>query len=201
MSSFSVRILRLIRGWRVFRLSFDFKILYQLDLEGLRALLHASPVFHEPYLVDRKLLLHTCLESTLGSVTIDACAAFRTGSVEFANERTVQTVTEFIQFYQHRRSLTNISVQTEKFTKQEIVEIVTFYFSIIKPLAQICTNWAIGKLALETKSKQDGEPLSKPEETRLLRALYRFQLCCNLFGVNHETSRGVGYDTLTFKTS
>ena len=35
------------------------QILYQLDLEGLRALLHSSPVFHEHYLVNRKLLLHS----------------------------------------------------------------------------------------------------------------------------------------------
>ena len=81
-----------------------------------------------------------------------------------------------------------------QFTEQEIIDIVIFYFSVVKPLARICTNWAIGNLALETNSKQDDEPFSKTEETRLLRALYRFQLCCNLFGVNHETSKGIGYN-------
>lgn len=45
-------------------------------------------------------------------------------------------------------------------------------------------------LSEETKGSLDNEPLSEVEETRLLRALYRFQLCCNLFGVGRLRASG-----------
>jgi len=62
------------------------------------------------------------------------------------------------------------------------VRIVAFHSSIIKPLARHYTGWALANLADETDDLQSHEPFSRTEETRLLRALYRFQLCCNLFG-------------------
>lgn len=45
-----------------------------LDLPRLKALVHASPTFHQQYLIDRKYLLCKSLEETLGSVTVDAYA-------------------------------------------------------------------------------------------------------------------------------
>ncbi|RMZ38332.1 hypothetical protein AFCA_000036 [Aspergillus flavus] len=72
----------------------------------------------------------------------------------------------------------------------ELVDVAAFYFSIVKPLAQYYTSWTLGNLAIETDKPRSDEPLSKMEETRLIRALYRFQLCCNLFGVGlHKSSQ------------
>ncbi|KOC14192.1 hypothetical protein AFLA70_307g001690 [Aspergillus flavus AF70] len=59
----------------------------------------------------------------------------------------------------------------------ELVDVAAFYFSIVKPLAQYYTRWTLGNLAIETDKPRSDEPLSKMEETRLIRALYRFQLC------------------------
>jgi hypothetical protein len=59
---------------------------------------------------------------------------------------------------------------------------VVFLSSIIKPLARHYTGWALSNLANETEGSQSHELLSGTEEMRLMRALYRFQLCCNLFG-------------------
>ncbi|XRM40256.1 hypothetical protein ABZX51_003576 [Aspergillus tubingensis] len=62
---------------------------------------------------------------------------------------------------------------------------VTFYLSVLKPFAQHYSVWALGNLAQEpeaTHTKID-EDLSESEEHRIIRALYRFQLCCNVFGV------------------
>ncbi|KNG81022.1 hypothetical protein ANOM_010876 [Aspergillus nomiae NRRL 13137] len=46
------------------------------------------------------------------------------------------------------------------------------------------TSWALDDLAAETKDPQSSELLSKIEEECPIRALYRFQLCCNLSGVD-----------------
>jgi hypothetical protein len=166
------------------------QILSHLELGGLSALVHASPVFHEDYLQTRKLLLSECLEVTLPSAIIDACSAYQTGSVEFAKTRTEQTVTQFLTSYQNRRCRINYSIVTENFTEDDVLGIVTFYFSIIKPLVRCYTSWAMANLAHETKDVQSNEPLSRTEEMRLLRSLYRFQLCCNLFGKgSHEPLR------------
>ncbi|GLB07709.1 hypothetical protein AtubIFM57258_003070 [Aspergillus tubingensis] len=62
---------------------------------------------------------------------------------------------------------------------------VTFYLSVLKPFAQHYSAWALGNLAQEpeaTHTKID-EALSESEEHRIIRALYRFQLCSNVFGV------------------
>jgi hypothetical protein len=54
------------------------QLLSILELEELRALVHASPVFHQQYLLDRRSLLCKSLETTLRSVTVDASSVCRT---------------------------------------------------------------------------------------------------------------------------
>lgn len=56
----------------------------------------------------------------------------------------------------------------------------TFHFSIIKSLVSYYSSRE--QLNCLTKSPS---PLSNTEETRIVHALYRFQLYCNLFGVGH----------------
>jgi hypothetical protein len=67
----------------------------------------------------------------------------------------------------------------------------TFYFAVIEPLTRNYVDWALTNLSEETKDSRDNEPLSIAEKTRLLRALYRFQLCCNLFGMGRLRDSGV----------
>lgn len=43
-----------------------------LEYDDLRAFVHASPVFHEQYLLDRRTILCKCLERALGSATVNA---------------------------------------------------------------------------------------------------------------------------------
>ncbi|ODM19351.1 hypothetical protein SI65_05969 [Aspergillus cristatus] len=109
-------------------------LLFTLEYEELKALVHASPVYHQQYLLDRHSVLSNCLQMVLGSNTIDA---------------------------------------------------------FIKPLAWHYTEWALDNIAKETKeeTKETGDeqahkPLSRTEEAGIVRALYRFQLHCNLFGVS-----------------
>jgi hypothetical protein len=115
---------------------------------------------------------------TLRSVSVDASVVYRTSSAGFSDTRTSEKVTQFLKAYQDRRSLT----QYLSLTEGEAVGIAAFHSSIIKPLIRHNTSWALDNLANETKNSRSHQPLSRTEETRLLCALYRFELCCNLFG-------------------
>ncbi|RDL30361.1 uncharacterized protein BP5553_10239 [Venustampulla echinocandica] len=162
------------------------QLLSVLGLEELSALVHASSTFHQQYLLDRKSLLCKCLATTLRSATVDACAVYRSSLASFLDARTGETVTQFLKSYQNRRSSTQYSILNEGLTEDEVVGMIAFHSSIIKALARHYTDWALINLATETKDSQSHGLLSRTEETRLLRALYRFQLCCNLFGTGRH---------------
>ena len=60
---------------------------------------------------------------------------------------------------------------------------VRFHWFVAAPLARQYTHWALSNLRSECAVELDvSEALSDTEETRLMRSLYRFQLCCTLFG-------------------
>ncbi|KAJ9202201.1 hypothetical protein DTO164E3_3130 [Paecilomyces variotii] len=163
-------------------------LLSMLELDGLRALVSTSPIYYHQYLLDRRHLLCRCLEVTLRSVTVDACAVYQSSSIEFSDARTSESVSQFLKSYQDRRSGSQYSIISAKLTVDDVVRIVAFHSSIIKPLARHYTAWALDNLSKEVGDPQNHESLSITEETRLMRALYRFQLCCNLFGVGRYRS-------------
>lgn len=61
---------------------------------------------------------------------------------------------------------------------------------MVKPLVKQYACWSLSNLSNEPEATKGLEetPLSRTEESRLIRSLYRFQLCCNLFGktAHHE---------------
>ncbi|PLB50665.1 hypothetical protein P170DRAFT_406006 [Aspergillus steynii IBT 23096] len=165
-------------------------LLSTLMLEELRALVHASPVYHQQYIVDRKRILSQCFDTTLRSITVDAYAVYQSGLPEFARQRSREKVMQCLETYQSRRSLSGDVDSRKYFSLDEATGIVSFHFRIILPLSQFYVSWAFDDIAKQTETPQNSELLSRAEETRLLRALYRFQLCCNLFGVgSHEPPR------------
>ncbi|KAL2809184.1 hypothetical protein BJX63DRAFT_424024 [Aspergillus granulosus] len=149
------------------------QILLAADFDGLNALVHASPVFHQQYLLDRRCILYESLKSTLGIVFVDAYTVYQSGQVDFLRTRSTESVTRILEAYKERRSSTTqaCSLSTA---------------SIISPLARRYTTWTLDNLSKESGTQVSYEPLSKPEETRVTRALYRLQLFSNLFGENHE---------------
>ncbi len=157
------------------------EILSALDYQSLRALTRASPTFHQQYRLDRRFLLCGCLQRTLGAATFDACAAYRSDTDCFSEERTLESITEFLTSYQGRRPTATYSILDEALAEDEAVAMVVFHFTVIEPLVKRFTNWALDHLADETGGSPHRKPLSSTEEARVLRAMYRFQLCCNVF--------------------
>lgn len=74
---------------------------------------------------------------------------------------------------------------------EDATSIAAFHFSIVNPLAKYYVTWALDHLSQETDfSINPNLNLSETEERRLFRALYRFQLFCNLFGAGRYLSPG-----------
>jgi len=120
----------------------------------------------------------------LKSALVDACAAYRSGLPGFLARRTIEHVTEFMGSYQDQRSFQNDVMVT--LTETDITFIVRFYFGIIKPASKRFMSWAMLNLEKATDEVLSHDPPSEVEEARALRALYRFQLCCHLFGRSYQ---------------
>jgi hypothetical protein len=174
-------------------------ILYVLGFEELRASIHASPIFHQQYLLDRRPLLLKSLETMLGNVTVDACAVYQSSWAAYEDLCTEDEVAHFLESYQNRRCSTQRPNVSATLTEDQTVSILAFHLSVVKPLVWRYTGWTVANLTEKTEDPQGHKPLSRMEETRLLRAFYRFQLCCNLFGKGrHRTLQGhrLDFDSL-----
>ncbi|KAG6028378.1 hypothetical protein E4U41_000689 [Claviceps citrina] len=157
-------------------------ILSRIGIVDLRHLVSASPILHQRYLHDRRYLLCKCLEVTLGRVAVDAHAVHLASPYDFFYARDEKTVSAFIDSYHERRSSALQRSFSEILTEDEAVSMVQFYLTVMKPLAELYVGWALANLAAEAKTPEDSHVLSRTEEIRLLRGLYRFELCCKLFG-------------------
>ncbi|KAF5982008.1 hypothetical protein FBULB1_4510 [Fusarium bulbicola] len=147
------------------------------SLSDLSALVHASPIFHEQYRLDRAFWLWHCLQLEMGNVYIDAYIADQCNAREFRFKRTREKILLLIEDYKSHRSLS-----TDIFTKHpdedEILSIVTFHSSVIRPLIHHYVSWTRSNMAPLSSPKE----ISKTEERRIMRGLYRFQIFSNLFG-------------------
>jgi hypothetical protein len=161
-------------------------ILYVSGFEELRTLIHASPVFHQQYLLDRRSLLLKFLETMMGNATVDACAAYQTGWADDEDLCTEDEVAHFLESYQIGRFSTQQPNVNTTLTEDQSACIIAFHLSVVKPLVRHYTGWTLANLTDTTEDPKSHKPLSKMEEKRLLRAFYRFQLCCNLFGKGRQ---------------
>ncbi|KAI9775098.1 MAG: hypothetical protein M1839_001450 [Geoglossum umbratile] len=158
------------------------QILAELELDQLNALVHSSSVFYRDYRCNRRFILTNCLQVTLCSVSVDAYAIARSSQAESKEMWFPPTVARFLQSYQDQRVSVHKSHFTKYLTENQAIRMAAFHSSIVMPLAYRYVDWAMINFPEKLKMCQDCGPLSKAEETRVLHALYQFQLCCNLFG-------------------
>ncbi len=161
-------------------------ILDVLDYKTLRALAHASPTFHQQFRLDQRPLLCGCLQREPGAAAVDASAAYRSSPERFSDERTRESITKFLKAEWDRRASATHSISYAELTENEVVTMAAFHFTVIEPLLERFTVWALGRLTIETGGSPHHKPLSTTEKTRVVRAMYRFQLCCNLFHDRRE---------------
>lgn len=152
-----------------------------LHLPQLKVLVRASPTFHQQYLFDRNYVLCRSLEETLGSVTVDAYAVHLLATQD---GDTKQTIAEFLEPYSEntlRRCLPFI----DRLTQDEAISMVAYYFHSIKPISEYYAALILDNLTHELRNGPRGHQKapgldSETERMRLMRAVYRFQLLCQL---------------------
>ncbi|RSL78415.1 hypothetical protein CEP51_008224 [Fusarium floridanum] len=160
-------------------------ILTTLDLNQLKTLIKSSPTFYQQYQYDRRCILGSALHTTLGPVALDAYAVYLTSTVKFYHDYPKVRVPKFLKDYQSLRSSPDSLSWEQNLTESEMSGLAMFHLSFIQPLIEKYKNWAMTNIANdfeEQKKTAHTAPLSSTEQLRIMRALYRFQLWCNLFG-------------------
>jgi len=151
------------------------------DLEDLRALVLASPVFYHQYLLDRKALLGRALKATLGNYLADSYAVQTSAWMYYSanGPRTLEAsdIRLFLENYSALRTAAP-DVILEECIEEDLLDMAGFYHTLARPLVLQFAHIFCHRL---DPSLQVGD-LSDTERMRLLRALYRFQIYCNLFG-------------------
>lgn len=156
------------------------------DLRDLRALVLASPVFCQQYSLDRQPILGQVLVSSLGNLMPEAYAVQKAPTFDlWVPQSDAEGMAEqFIHQYFSRR-LAPPEMILQDCTLADLEDMAAFHQTIVRPLLSQCATLSLRNLdpSLEVGS------LSVTEQTRLLRALYRFELFCNLFGQGPEAGR------------
>ncbi|KAK7421458.1 hypothetical protein QQX98_002157 [Neonectria punicea] len=163
------------------QLPFDIRhqVLLAVDnIEDLGTLVRASPTYHQQYLHGRAFWLRRYLLLNIGHVLIDAYSANLCSSPSLRQRRNRQQVREFLAAYPSRRSTATVETLFASTSTEEIASIASFYTSTIRPLLQEYVAWTRSNLG----SLSVPDQLSKAEQTRILRGMYRFQIFCNVFG-------------------
>ncbi|KAF2148785.1 hypothetical protein K461DRAFT_297284 [Myriangium duriaei CBS 260.36] len=148
------------------------QIFCMLEPDDLKSLVYASHTLHQQYSVQRKFILGQLLQIALPGLASTAIAVnqsmnFDGGSVPAA-----------MQFLDNQRT-TQLDSLTEC-TEDQIVLMAIFHWHCIVPLRRSYTEWALSNLADKCRTPRSDFTLSASEELRITRAMYRYQLGCNL---------------------
>ncbi|KAH7171617.1 hypothetical protein DER46DRAFT_592456 [Fusarium sp. MPI-SDFR-AT-0072] len=154
-------------------------ILLAVDtIADLSALVHASPTFHQQYLLDRASLLWHCLQLEMGNVLLDACIADQCNMPEFRVKRTRQKVLLIIEDYKAQRLAVTEILSKRPEENDTILNIATFHTAVVSPLVNHYVAWTRANM----ESLSLPQEISRKERRRIIRGLYRSQIFYNLFG-------------------
>ncbi|KAF4468590.1 hypothetical protein FALBO_4510 [Fusarium albosuccineum] len=152
-------------------------LLSVLDLPQLKALVRASPTFHQQYVFDRKYLLCRSLENTLGSVMFDAYACQLSQSSDWK---------QFQQDYTEKNCLP----PSDQITQETAAKIAVFHTNYVTPIVRYFSDKSLNHLLSLTKDLEGDKleaALSTSEAMRFTRAVYRFEILCQVAGPHSET--------------
>ncbi|KAJ3547110.1 hypothetical protein NM208_g1683 [Fusarium decemcellulare] len=157
------------------------QLLSDSDLPQLKALVRASPIFHQQYLCDRKYILCRSLEKTLGKVAVDAYLVNISATKDNDPNHDQFWLLKLFSEQTAQGSMPTIN----KATLDEALDMTRFYLDFVHPIAEHYARWSLDHLATrvsrDSSRCQQEHKLSSVESIRFRRAIYRFQLLCQLF--------------------
>lgn len=162
-----------------------------LDLPSLKAMVQASPTFHQQYISERRYILCRSLEWTLNEALVDAYALHLCSvAVTKATATAWGEVGEFIgvkKIYEDAASGLGQRGNNCGFTQDEAIEVANFYLRLVKPVLDYFTRYMQDELAAlvadhDRDSKSQVFGLTHTEMLRFTRATYRYQVMCQVGG-------------------
>ncbi|KAK3298957.1 uncharacterized protein B0H64DRAFT_386718 [Chaetomium fimeti] len=171
------------------------------DLPTLRSLVRASPTMHAQYRSNRNALLRACLARELDGCFVDAYACLKSRAREMRPVRTNEKITDFLAGYRAWLSGPGPPSDMNSLDPSSCRWLAAFHVSVIRPLGRRFAAWALANMArarvtpaggreageaeAEAEAVPDPQPtLSRSEEIRVFRTLYRYEIFCHLFGRN-----------------
>lgn len=173
------------------------------DLQTLRAAIHASPIYFAQYRLNRKSILAQALQSELGDeLFLDVYAAFKSRSSKIGPRRVPNSnVTDFLTMYRGWRTQGGERPTPGMFSLDDLRWMTWFHTQTVQPLTAQFVTWALNSSsagptrAASIFSDTGHGDISSTEKTRLLRAFYRYETFCHLFGGSqYQSSRLRGSD-------
>ncbi|KAF2968709.1 hypothetical protein GQX73_g4903 [Xylaria multiplex] len=182
------------------------------DLPTLRSLVSASPVLHAQYRYDRDEILRACLSRELDGFFIDAYVTAASWDLGLSL-RSDEIIIDCLNTYELWLSGSTPFLDIKSIDPARIHWMVAFHISVARPLARLYVNWALANLneaILSSRNSQRAIPmeanelleegiaaqgdydskLSRSEEMRVLRAIYRYETFHNLFGRRQGRRQG-----------
>ncbi len=159
------------------------------DLNDLRAVVHASPILHQQYCLDKQRFLVQALRGTLlGTLLGDAFAVWAsdmyfTSRKEHEPPVVDQGITTLLGDYNVLRS--DPDAVLAQCGLEHLVSMASFYMGVAQPLLFEVPR-RMNDILRKMKRGPKLGALTETERTRFLRALYRFQVFQNLFGAYLE---------------
>ncbi|RYP13395.1 hypothetical protein DL767_010753 [Monosporascus sp. MG133] len=174
------------------------------DLPTLRSLVHASPILHEQYRCDRNKVLRACLDRELDGFLVDAYATLMSRVRELGSPRTDEKITGFLDTYRGWLSGSLPRPDVNSVDPGYVRWLAAYHISVARPLARLYSEWALANLRKAASSSAVQERaaenpaahgdleirLSRSEEIRVFRALYRYETYYHLFGRNQGERHG-----------
>ncbi|KAI1754205.1 hypothetical protein F4782DRAFT_493622 [Xylaria castorea] len=163
------------------------------DLETLHSFIKASPTMHAQYLYDRHNILSACLGRELDGFYVDAYAHMKSRVSEFGSRRGHKSISDFLNSYQSWLAGPAACPDVKSLPPSRVRWMAAYHTSVAQPLVRRYGSWALENLEKATLPPAAGGAtacggrrieLSRSEEIRIFRALYRHEIYHHLFGYN-----------------
>ncbi|TRX91146.1 hypothetical protein FHL15_007934 [Xylaria flabelliformis] len=163
------------------------------NLKTLNSFIRASPIMHAQYAYDRHNILSTCLGRELDGFYADAYAHMKSRVSELGSLRTNECISDFLNSYQSWLAGPAFCPDVESLSPSRVRWMAVYHTSVAQPLVRRYGSWALGNLQKAALPPANSGAticsgryveLSRSEEIRVFRALYRYDIYYHLFGYN-----------------
>lgn len=168
------------------------QILGYVDLQSLSNLIHASPQFHAQYQPIRDEILRSCVEREFGGFFIDAYALLKAQLHEMGQMRTNDDIERHLGHYKGWVEEPTTQPNAQSIDPDSLRWLSQNYLSVIRPYAQKYTQWALSNFGdADASLATPLAELSRSEQIRVFRAVYRYETYYRLFGSNDGQREGI----------